>query len=117
MDLAGEFTNALALLGRKFNKAFKRLDRKSRPNVLDKRFDNFKRSDNFRNHGFQRKAKEEERPSRNKGIQCPECEGYGHIKAECPTFLKKQKKGLVVTGSDEETDDESEDVTTNVVKV
>jgi excinuclease UvrABC nuclease subunit len=33
MDLAGEFTEALALLGRKFNKAFKKFDRRSRPNV------------------------------------------------------------------------------------
>src|ERR1044072_1674596 len=101
MDLAGEFTDALALLGRKFNKAFKRLDRKSRPNVLDKMSDNFKRNDNFRKPGIQRKAKEEERPSRNKGIQCHECEGYGHIKAKCPKFLKKQKNGMVVTWSDE----------------
>ena len=68
MDFAGEFTYALELLGRKFNKDFKRLDRKSRPNVLGKTSDNFKRSDNSRNFRFQRKAKEEERPSRNKGI-------------------------------------------------
>jgi hypothetical protein len=63
VELAGEFTDALALLGRKFNKAFKRFDRKSRPNVLDKESDNFKRSENFRNSGYQRKAEEEERPS------------------------------------------------------
>ena len=91
VELAGEFTNALALLGRKFNKAFKIFDRKSRLNVLDKESDNFKRSEIFRNSGYQRKAEEEERPSRNKGIQCHECEGYGHIRFECPTFLKKRK--------------------------
>src|ERR1044072_9567004 len=36
MDLAGEFTEALALLGRKFNKTFKKFDRRSRPHVNDK---------------------------------------------------------------------------------
>ncbi|MCI92143.1 gag-protease polyprotein, partial [Trifolium medium] len=36
---------------------------------------------------------------------CHECEGYGHIRTECATYLKKQKKGLTVTWSDE---DESE---------
>src|ERR1044072_3737902 len=36
VDLAREFTEALALLGRKFNSAFKKFDRRSRPNVNDK---------------------------------------------------------------------------------
>ncbi|MCI55815.1 gag-pol polyprotein, partial [Trifolium medium] len=38
-----------------------------------------------------------------------ECEGYGHIRTECATYLKKQKKGLTVTWSDEdESEEESE---------
>ncbi|MCH94417.1 gag-protease polyprotein, partial [Trifolium medium] len=41
---------------------------------------------------------------------CHECEGYGHIKAECPTFLKRQKKSLAVSWSDE---DDSEEETEN----
>jgi hypothetical protein len=67
-DFGGEFTEALALLEKKFNKAFKRLDRKSRPNVQDKSPDHFKRSDNFRNSGYQRKSRDEEKPSRAKGV-------------------------------------------------
>jgi hypothetical protein len=46
--------------------------------------------------------------SRYKGVQCHECEGYGHIRTECATFLKKQKKSLVVPWSDE--DDSDDDV-------
>ena len=76
--------------------------------------DNFRKFDNSKSLGFQRRGKDEERPNRSKGIQCHECEGYGHIKAECPTFLKKQKKGMVVTWSDDDSEDEGEDVTANV---
>src|ERR1044072_3569550 len=115
VDLAGEFTEALDLLGRNFNKAFKKFDRRPRPNVNDKLSDNFKKFENPRNASFQRRGKDDERPNKFKGIQCHECEGYGHIKSECPTFLKKQKKGMVVTWSDDDSDDDSEDVTANVV--
>src|ERR1044072_5551314 len=115
-DFAGEFTEALALLSRKFNKAFKKFDRRPRPNVTDKLSDNVKKFDNFRNTSFQRKFKDDEKPSRAKGIQCHECEGYGHIKSECPTYLKKQMKGLMVTWSDDDSDDASEDITANMVK-
>jgi len=41
------------------------------------------------------------------GVQCHECEGYCHITTECATFLKKQKKSLVVSWSDgDDSDDE-----------
>src|ERR1044072_2927537 len=115
-DFVGEFSDALALLGRKFNKAFMKLDRKSKPNVSDKLSDNYRKANNARSLGFQRKGKDEERPSRSRGIQCHECEGYGHIKSECPTFLKKQKKGMAVTWSDDESEEENDDVTANIVK-
>ncbi|KEH25845.1 transmembrane protein, putative [Medicago truncatula] len=35
-------------------------------------------------------------------VQCHECESYGHIRTECETFLKKQKKGMIVSWSDDE---------------
>jgi hypothetical protein len=44
--------------------------------------------------------------SHYKGVQCHECEGYGHIRIECATFLKKQKKSLVVSWSDEDDSDD-----------
>jgi len=40
--------------------------------------------------------------NQSKGAQCYECEGHGHIKTECVTYLKKQKKSLVVSWSDED---------------
>ena len=48
--------------------------------------------------------------NRGNGIQCHECEGFGHIQKECPTFLRKQKNGYVATFSDYWDDNESEHV-------
>ena len=30
------------------------------------------------------------------------CQGYGHVKSECPTFLRSKGKAMVVTLSDDE---------------
>lgn len=42
------------------------------------------------------------------GIQCHECEGYGHVQCECPNFLRKQKKSLVAQHSDSESKGEED---------
>ncbi|WP_368970978.1 hypothetical protein, partial [Bacillus cereus] len=81
---------ALAMLARKFNRALRKIDKRTRPNVQDMKFDNKPKFSNS-----QRKTKEEERSGQNKGVQCHECEGYGHIRSECATYLKKQKKGMM----------------------
>ena len=48
--------------------------------------------------------------NKSKGIQCKECEGYGHIQAECANTCKK-KKSYTVTWSDEEgKEDEGDDL-------
>ena len=45
----------------------------------------------------------------SKGPQCFGCQGYGHMKSECPTYLKSKGKALAITLSDGEvSDDESE---------
>jgi chromosome segregation ATPase len=46
--------------------------------------------------------------SHYKGVHCHECEDYGHIRTECATFLKKQKKSLTVSWSDDESEEEGE---------
>ena len=41
--------------------------------------------------------------------QCFGCQGYGHMKSECPTYLKSKGKAMTVTLSDGEvSDNESE---------
>ena len=43
------------------------------------------------------------------GLQCFGCQGYGHMKSECPTYLKSKGKAMTVNLSDSEvSDDESE---------
>ncbi|CAM8929343.1 unnamed protein product [Rhodiola kirilowii] len=47
--------------------------------------------------------------NKGKGIQCRECEGYGHIRAECINTQKKKKKNAyAVSWSDSESYQESE---------
>ncbi|XP_057425914.1 uncharacterized protein LOC130719307 [Lotus japonicus] len=92
----------IALLGRKFNKVMRKFDRKARPNVADKR------PDIIKNSGNALKNKEEDKSNKAKGVQCHECEGYGHIRFECATFLKKQEKGMVATWFDDDSEDEGE---------
>ena len=36
------------------------------------------------------------------GLQCFGCQGYGHMKSECPTYLKSKDKSMAVTLSDGE---------------
>ncbi|XP_057418198.1 uncharacterized protein LOC130712379 [Lotus japonicus] len=74
-------SEALALLARKFNRALRKIDRRNKPNVQDIK------SDNSKSFNSQRKAKEEDKSGQGKG---------------------KQKKGMVVTWSDEDIEDEEE---------
>ena len=41
---------------------------------------------------------------KNKKIQCRECEGFGHIQAECANTLKKKNKSMNSTWSDGDSD-------------
>ncbi|MCI53612.1 gag-protease polyprotein, partial [Trifolium medium] len=69
---------------------------------------NFTQNTN-RSNGDQRKQITEEKVSQSKGVQCHECKGYGHIRTECATYLKKQNRGLIVSWSDEEESKEDEE--------
>ena len=44
---------------------------------------------------------------KSKGIQCKECEVYGHIQVECANTRKKNKS-YIVTWSDEESEEREE---------
>ncbi|WJX12367.1 hypothetical protein P8452_02877 [Trifolium repens] len=94
--------DAIAMLGRQFNKVLKRVDRRNRQNGQSIRFDINKQQNSLK------KIKPQEKSSQGKGVQCHECEGYGHIRSECGTYQKRQKKELTVSWSNEDTDEESE---------
>ena len=43
------------------------------------------------------------------GQQCFGCQGYGHLRLECPTYLRSKGKAMVITLTDDEiSDHESE---------
>ena len=79
----------LALLTRNFQKFIKKVGNKKSFSKNPK--------ENFSSKPF---------VSNKKGIQCRECEGYGHIQSECANTLKKNKKGFTATWSDSDTSDE-----------
>ncbi|GAA0139418.1 hypothetical protein LIER_35084 [Lithospermum erythrorhizon] len=51
-----------------------------------------------------------EQKDKPKGIQCIECEGFGHIQAECPNYVKRQSKNYYTTLTDDDSEDEEEKV-------
>jgi hypothetical protein len=87
-------SDALALIGKQFGKVLRHVDRRARQNGQNIRFDINKQQNNVK------KTRPEEKSGPVKEVQCHECEGYGHVRTECATFLKKQKKGLFVSWSD-----------------
>jgi len=73
----------LVMLGRQFNRILKQVNRRSKGNGQNIIFNTDKQQSNPRND------RTDEKNSRYKGVQCHECEGYGHIRTECATYLKK----------------------------
>ncbi|MCI46794.1 gag-pol polyprotein, partial [Trifolium medium] len=72
------------------------MDKRPRSNVKNIQFDISKQANT------QKKTRNDEKISQAKGVQCHDCEGYDHIRTECATYLKKQKKSLAVSWSDED---------------
>jgi hypothetical protein len=91
-DTDEDMENDVALLGRQFNKLLKRMDVRSKSNVKNNSFDISRSNDTGR------RTKSEEKSKQGKGVQCHECEWYGHIRAECGTYLKKKKRVLLLLG-------------------
>ncbi|KAK2396121.1 gag-protease polyprotein [Trifolium repens] len=96
-----DLSDDIALLGRQFNKILKNVDRRPRRNAQHIQPDISKQENTST------KTKADDKPIQCRDVQCHECEGYGHFRSECATYLKKQKKGLYVSWSDED-DSENE---------
>ncbi|PNY15185.1 putative LRR receptor-like protein kinase, partial [Trifolium pratense] len=102
LDLESDerLSEAMVLLGRQFNRIMKRMDKRSKFKVSSTKLDISKQVTN------QRRTRGDDRLTQSKGVQCHKFEGFGHIKAKCPTFLKRQKKSLAVTWSNEDDSEE-----------
>ena len=67
---------------------------------------NFRRNDPTKVNNIEKPKEKVGQPSNNSmGQQCFECQGYGHVKSECPTFLRSEGKAMVVTFSNDEVSD------------
>ncbi|GAU31624.1 hypothetical protein TSUD_63730 [Trifolium subterraneum] len=95
-DSGESFSEAIVMLGRQFSKVLRKADKNSWKGAKNNA------SDIMRSIDAQKKSKGDEKPTVNKRIQCHECEGYGHIRTECGTYLRNQKKSLVALWFDEE---------------
>ena len=58
----------------------------------------FKRNEPTKaNNSEKSKEKVGQTSSNSLGQQCFGCQGYGHVKSECPTFLRSKDKAMTVT--------------------
>jgi len=100
-----EISKAITMVGKLFNNILKIMDRRRRPNFKNITSNIRKNSDSLK------KTKPEEQHVLERGLPCYGCDGYGQLKSECPTHLKRLQKGYFVSWSDEE--DESNGESTN----
>ncbi|KAK2382487.1 gag-protease polyprotein [Trifolium repens] len=78
-----DLSDDIALLGKQFNKILKNVGRRPRGNVQHIQFDISKQGNTSA------KTKTDDKPTQDRDVQCHECEGYGHYRPECPTYLRK----------------------------
>ena len=101
----------ITYLTRNFRNFLRNNNRKARgANTAEPR--NFRKNDPTKvNNNDKPRKKVDQSFNNSMSPQCFGCQGYGHMKSECPTYLKSKGKGkaMAVTLSDGEvSDDESE---------
>ena len=95
----------IAYLDKKFRNFLKNNNRKARNrNIVNPK--NVKKNEPIKNN-FSEKTKDKvvQFSSNSLGLQYFGCQGYGHVRFECPTYLKSKGKVMAVTLSDDEKSD------------
>ncbi|XP_062088790.1 uncharacterized protein LOC133795353 [Humulus lupulus] len=97
VDLSGDMSDeTFALLTKNYARFLKKNFKQN----------NYGGKENQNRKQFYNGPKQGQQPEKkNRGIKCRECEGFGHIQAECANTLKK-KKAFAVTWSDSDEDKE-----------
>ena len=98
----------IAYLAKNFRNFLRNNNRKARGvNTAEPR--NFRKNDPTKVNNIDKPREKVGQSSNNSmSLQCFGCQGYGHMKFECPTYLKSKSKVMVVTFSNGEvSDDES----------
>ena len=99
----------IAYLAKNFRNFLRNNNRKAKgTNTAEPR--NFRKNNPTKvNNNDKPKEKVGQSSNNSIGPQCFGCQGYGHMKSECPTYLKSNGKAMAVTYSDGEvSNDESE---------
>ena len=103
------FATEIAYLAKNFRNFLRNNNRRARDkNIVEPR--NFRKNDPTKVNNTEKPREKVSQSSNNSmGPQCFGCQWYGHMKSECPTYLKSKGKAITVTLSDGEVfDDESE---------
>jgi len=95
-----DLAESIARLTKNFNRVMKKFNEKNQTPT-------FNNSNNFQKYKGATNSSNDRK--KNRRIQCRECDGYGHIQSECANTLKKRKKSLNVTWSDEDSEGNQED--------
>ena len=95
----------IAYLAKNFRNFLRNNNRRARgKNNAEPR--NFRRNDPAKVNNTEKPKEKVGQPSNNSiGQQCFGCQGYGHVKSECPTFLRSKGKAMAITISDDEVSD------------
>ena len=95
----------IAYLTKNFRNFLRNNNRRAKGKNTGKRR-NFRRNDPTKINNTKKSKEKVGQPSNNSmGQQCFGCQGYGHMKSECPTFLRSKGKAIAVTLSDDEVSD------------
>ena len=101
-------TTKIAYLAKNFRNFLRNNNRRVRGmNIAEPR--NFKKNDPTKVNNTEKPREKVGQSSNNSmGPQCFGCQGYDHMKSECPTYLRSKDKSMAITLSDNEvSDDES----------
>ena len=95
----------IAYLAKNFRNFLRNNNRRARNrNTADSR--NVKKNDIAKNNNGEKSKERVGQSSNNSlGQQCYGFQGYGHMKSECPTFLRLKGKAITVTLSNDEVSD------------
>ena len=96
----------IAYLAKNFRNFLRNNNRRARDkNIAKPR--NFRKNDPTKVNNTDKSREKVGQSSNNSmGPQCFECQGYGHMKFECPTYLNSKGKAMAVTLSDGEVSDD-----------
>ena len=94
LETDDEVSEAIVLIGRQVNNILKKTNKRRGTDVRNIPSDN--------NSGSPRNERIDYKTSQGKCAQCHACEGFGHVRTKCPNYFKNQKKGLLVTWSEDD---------------